>query len=167
MAATGRRDELEEAYLLVADTLAGAVRETLAEPGPEPARFAVRRLTAADRELPEDEPPPGWSLAFLVLADWVEAARLVLADHPDRGDRVLGWISERIGPRYAARTRYTITPLTDPDSARETAHYVEALGDDFLATMIWTIAGLVARVPADDPDEIWPRSAADAARTGG
>lgn len=166
MVATGQRDaELEDAYRVVSDTLAGAVRETLSAPGPDPARFAVRRLTAVDKDLPPDATPPGWSLAFLVLADWVEAARLALDGQDDRADRALGWIGEHLGPRYAARTRYTIAPLTDPQNARETSHYVDALGVDFLSSMIWTIAGLVAEFPAADPAEVWPRTRADATRT--
>lgn len=168
MAATNERDaELEDAYRLVSDTLAGAVRETIATPGPDPARFAVRRLTAVDRDLPPDATPPGWSLAFLVLADWFDAARTALADRDDRAERALGWIEHGLGRRYAARARYTITPLTDPESARETSHYVDALGVDFLASMVWTVAALVAEFPGTDAAEVWPRVRADAARTAG
>ncbi|MEJ8279070.1 hypothetical protein [Pseudonocardia spirodelae] len=161
---TGADAELADAYRLVSDVLAGAVRETLAAPGPDPARFAVRRLTAVDRELPPDATPPGWSLAFLVLADWYDAARTALAGTDDRADRALGWVEQHLGKRYAARARYTVAPLVDPADARETSHYVDALGQDFLATMVWTVAGLVAEFPAEDPDEIWPRTRADAAR---
>ncbi|MFP5023416.1 hypothetical protein [Pseudonocardia phyllosphaerae] len=165
MAATDSDDaELAEAYRLVSDTLAGAVRETLASPGPDPARFAIRRLTAVDEDVPADATPPGWSLAFLVLADWFDAARTALADADDRGDRALAWIGEHLGPRYAARARYTITPLVDPDNARETSHYIDALGVDFLASMVWTVAALVAEYPATDGADVWPRAHADAAR---
>ncbi|MBC3190863.1 hypothetical protein H7X46_07285 [Pseudonocardia sp. C8] len=157
--------DIEDAYRLVSDVLAGAVRETLAEPGPDPARFAVRQLTAVDDELPEEATPPGWSLAFLVLADWYDAARTALSGTDDRAERALGWIERNLGRRYAARARYTITPLVDPANARETSLYVEALGEDFLPTMVWTVAGLVAEFPADDADEVWPRTRADEART--
>lgn len=168
MAATERRDaELEDAYRLVSDTLESAVHDTLAEPGPDPARSAVRRLTAVDRDLPPDATPPGWSLAFLVLADWFDAARSGLAGHDDRGDRALAWIERNLGRRYAHRARYTVTPLTDPDSARETSHYVDALGVDFLSSMVWIVAGLVAEFPADPPDRVWPRTRADEARAAG
>lgn len=156
---------IEDAYRLVSEVLEGAVRETLASPGPEPARFAVTQLTAVDDGLPEDATPPGWSLAFLVLADWYDAAGTVLADTDDRAEQALAWITDTMGRRFAARARYTITPLVDPANARETSLYVEALGDDFLPTMVWTVAGLVATFPADDPDEIWPRTRADEART--
>ncbi|ANY08406.1 hypothetical protein [Pseudonocardia sp. HH130630-07] len=164
--ARARQDtDIEDAYRLVSDVLAGAVRETLAAPGPDPARFAVRQLTANDEETSDDSPPPGWSLAFLVLADWYDAARETLADRPDRGERALGWVEQQLGRRFAARARYTVTPLVDPASALETSHYVDALGPDFLPTMVWTVAGLVAEFPADDdPLEIWPRTRADARR---
>ncbi|MBP2369981.1 hypothetical protein [Pseudonocardia parietis] len=166
MASKENQVGIEDAYRLVSEVLEGAVRETLASPGPEPARFAVRELTAVDDGLPEDATPPGWSLAFLVLADWYDAARTALADTDDRADRALAWIAENMGKRFAARARYTVTPLVDPANARETSLYVEALGDDFLPTMVWTVAGLVAAFPADDPAEIWPRIRADEARTG-
>lgn len=165
MARTGQHDDVEGAYRLVSDVLADAVRETLAEPGPEPARVAVRRLTAVDRDVPEDATPPGWSLAFLVLADWYDAARTALADTDDRADRALGWVEQHLGHRYAARARYTVTPLVDPADARETSHYVDALGPDFLPTMVWTVAGLVAEFPATEADDdVWPRTLADARR---
>jgi hypothetical protein len=156
--------ELRNAYRMVSDVLAGAVRETLAAPGPDPARFAVRRLTAVDRDVPPDATPPGWSLAFLVLADWYDAARAALVDHDDRAERALAWIGQNLGPRYAARARYTIAPLVDPADARETSHYVDALGVDFLASMVWTVAAVVAEFPAEDTAEVWPRTRADAAR---
>src|ERR1700709_2370094 len=90
---------LRQAYGLVSDTLAGAVRETIERHDPDPpreavpkatphehegvgarvgghardpGRRAVRKLTAIDDEVSGDEPPPGWSLAFLVLADWFD-----------------------------------------------------------------------------------------------
>jgi hypothetical protein len=159
-----RETEVEDAYRLVSDVLEGAVRETLAAPGPDPARFAVRQLTAVDKELPDDATPPGWSLAFLVLADWYDAARTTLAGSEDRAERALGWIEQHMGRRFAARARYTVTPLVDPDNARETSLYVDALGPDFLPTMVWTVAGLVAEFPADDTEEIWPRTRADSRR---
>lgn len=168
MARTRREAGIEDAYRLVSDVLEGAVRETLAEPGPEPARFAVRQLTSVDDELPDEATPPGWSLAFLVLADWYEAARTALADDEQRAERALGWVAEHLGRRFAARARYTVTPLVDLANARETSLYVEALGEDFLPTMVWTVAGLVAEYPdrATDDERIWPRSRADDARGG-
>ncbi|MEQ3554024.1 hypothetical protein WIS52_26425 [Pseudonocardia nematodicida] len=166
------RSEVEKAYRLVSDVLAGAVRETLAAPGPEPARFALRQLTAGDRDVPDEATPPGWSMSFLVLADWFDAARTALEDTDDRADRALGWVGRELGRRYAARARYTVAPLVDRADARETSHYVDALGEDFLASMVWTVAGLVAEFPApsgagDDGPEVWPRTAADRARTEG
>ncbi len=98
--------------------------------------------------------------------DWYDAARTALAEHDDPAERALAWIAAHVGKRFAARARYTVTPLVDPENARETSLYVEALGEDFLATMVWTVAGLVAEFPADDPEEIWPRTGADRARTG-
>lgn len=155
---------IEQAYGLVAETLAAAVRETIERHDPEPARAAVRRLTAVDREVTGDEPPPGWSLAFLVLADWFDVARTRLADQPDRTDRALGWIDEHLGRRYRSRASYTIAPLTSVEDARETSHYVEALGEDFLASMVWAAAAVTDLYPDETGGKDWLRQRSDAAR---
>lgn len=166
MAKSGQgNDSVEQAYGLVAETLAAAVRETIERHDPEPARDAVRRLTAIDDEMPAgDEPPPGWSLAFLVLADWFDVARTRLADRPDRTDRALDWIEEHLGRRYRSRARYTIAPLTSIEDARETSHYVDALGNDFLASMVWAAAAVTDLYPDETGGKDWLRTRADAAR---
>lgn len=155
---------LQQAYGLVSDTLAGAVRQTIEQHDPEPARDAVRRLTAVDGEVSGDDPPPGWSLAFLVLADWFDVARTELADRPDRTDRALDWIEEHLGRRYRFRAGYTIAPLTSVEDARETSHYVDALGTDFLASMVWAVAAVTDLYPDESGGRDWLRRHADAGR---
>jgi hypothetical protein len=163
--AAGQQDGIEQAYGLVSDTLAAAVRETIERHDPEPARDAVRRLTAIDDQVPVgDEPPPGWSLAFLVLADWFDVARTELADRPDRTDRALDWIEEHLGRRYRSRAGYTIAPLTSIEEARDTSHYVDALGTDFLASMVWAAAAVTDLYPDADGGRDWLRRRSDAAR---
>lgn len=161
MARTSRADrqddaELRGAYRIVADELEQAVRDTLSSHEPEPARLALRKLTAIDADFSDDEPPPGWSLAFLVLADWVDAARVALEAEPDRVDRALDWIGTHLGPRYRSRARYTIGPLQTLEGAQETSHYIDALGDDFLASLVWTVAALSALYGHDDAG--WARA---------
>lgn len=159
--ADGRDEaEIEQAYRTVADALEQAVRETLAAHDPEPARDAVRRLTAIDDEYSADAAPPGWSLAFLVLADWFDVARTVLADEPDRAEQALSWIEENLGRRYRSRASYTITPLRTLEDAQETSHYIDALGDDFLASMVWTVAAVCALHGGGDAG--WARGLHDA-----
>lgn len=160
MARTGKgadRDdaELQDAYALVGDTLEQAVRETLDRHDPEPARLAVRRLTAIDADFASEQAPPGWSLAFLVLADWIDAARTALEAEPDRVEQALDWIGTNLGGRYRSRATYTITPLQGRENAQETSHYIDVLGDDFLASMIWTVAAVSALHGDADPG--WPR----------
>lgn len=158
-------DGIEQAYGFVSDTLAAAVRETIERRDPEPARDAVRRVTAIDDEVAVgDEPPPGWSLAFLVLADWFDVARTELADRPDRTDRALDWIEEHLGRRYRSRASYTIAPLTSIEDARETSHYVDALGNDFLASMVWAAAAVTDLYPDEGGTWDWLRRHSDAAR---
>ena len=157
-----RRDDAEvrEAYRTVADTLEQAVRDTLAEHEPEPARIAVRRLTAIDVEFSSSQAPPGWTLAFLVLADWIDAARAALAEQPDRVEQALDWIGTNLGGRYRSRAGYTIAPLQAREGAQETSHYIDALGDDFLASMVWTVAAVCAL--HGDGDAGWARARHDA-----
>ena len=162
--ATQGDDSVERAYGLVSDTLAAAVRHTIELRDPEAARHAVSKLTAIDDEMSVgDEPPPGWSLAFLVLADWFDVARTELADHPDRTDRALEWIEEHLGRRYRSRARYTIAPLTSVEDARDTSHYIEALGDDFLASMVWAAAAVTDLYPDESCGRDWLRRHAEAA----
>ena len=129
--------EVQQAYRTVADTLEQAVRDTLSSHEPEASRLAVRRLTAIDAEFGSSQAPPGWTLAFLVLADWIDAARTALEDQPDRVERGPGVDAGRTcGGRYRSRAGYTIKPLQGREGAQETSHYIDALGDDFLASMI-------------------------------
>lgn len=164
MARPGRADRQDDAallgaYRIVADELQRAVRDTLSAHDPEPARVALRKLTAIDADFAADEAPPGWSLAFLVLADWIDAARVALADEPDRVERALDWIGTNLGPRYRSRARYTISPLQTLEGAQETSHYIDALGDDFLGGLVWTLAALSALYGDDDPG--WARALHD------
>lgn len=161
MARTDRADqrddaELRGAYRIVADELEQAVRDTLSSHEPDPARLALRKLTAIDADFPDSEAPPGWSLAFLVLADWIDTARIALEAETDRVDRALDWIATNLGPRYRSRARYTIGPLQTLEGAQETSHFIDALGDDFLASLVWTIAALSALYGDDDAG--WARA---------
>lgn len=161
MARTDRADqqddaELRGAYRIVADELEQAVRDTLTSHEPDPARLALRKLTAIDADFADSEAPPGWSLAFLVLADWIDAARIALEAETDRVDRALDWIGTHLGPRYRSRARYTIPPLQTLEGAQETSHFIDALGDDFLASLVWTIAALSALYGGDDAG--WARA---------
>ncbi|MDN5920432.1 MAG: hypothetical protein L0I76_35920 [Pseudonocardia sp.] len=161
MARTSRADPHDDpallgAYRIVADELEQAVRDTLSSHEPDPARLALRKLTAVDAEFSSEEAPPGWSLAFLVLADWIDAARVALEAETDRVDRALDWIGAHLGPRYRSRARYTIPPLQTLEGAQETSHYIDALGDDFLASLVWTVAALSALYGDDDAG--WARA---------
>ena len=99
-----------------------------------------------------------------MLADWFDVARTRLADRPDRTDRALDWIEEHLGRRYRSRARYTIAPLTSIEDARETSHYVDALGNDFLASMVWAAAAVTDLYPDETGGKDWLRTRADAAR---
>ncbi|NIB30994.1 hypothetical protein HBB16_03465 [Pseudonocardia sp. MCCB 268] len=130
----------------MSDVLAGAVRETLAEPG-RTRQFAVRQLTAVDEELPEAT-PPGWSLAFLVLADWYDAARTALSGF--RRPRRAGAGLDRAEPRGALYATCEAVPSPADRSRERPGNLALRRGarrglpahDE-----VWTVAGLVAEVP--------------------
>jgi hypothetical protein len=157
MARTTRVDrEMAEAVGLVGDTIENAIRETLEQRSPEPARAAIEQLTRVDDEFTlAGEPPPGWTVGYITLAQWGRSAAGALADRPQRADEVLTWIQTHIGRRYAARARYTVGIIGDADTSDEIALYVDALRDDFLPSLVWIIAAVVELYGDGDP--AWPR----------
>jgi hypothetical protein len=160
MARTTRVDrEMAEALEIVGDTIEGAIRETLEQRSPEPARAAIEQLTQVDDEFTVvGEPPPGWTTGYLTLAQWARSAAGALAERPDREADVLTWIENHIGRRYAARARYTVGIIGDTDNSDEIARYLEALRDDFLPTLVWLMAAVVELYGAGDPG--WARKLA-------
>jgi hypothetical protein len=157
MARTTRVDhEMAEAVELVGDTIENAIRETLEQRSPEPARATIEQLTQVDDEFTVvGEPPPGWTMGYVTLVHWARSAADALADRPDRAAEVLTWIETHIGRRYAARARYTVGLIGDTDNSDEIALYVDALRDDFLPTLVWIMAGIVELYGAGDPG--WAR----------
>jgi len=157
MARTTRVDrEMAEAVELVGDTIEDAIRETLEQRSPEPARAAIEQLTRVDDEFAlAGEPPPGWTVAYITLAQWARSAADALADRPQRSVEVLAWIETHIGRRYAARARYTVGIIGDTDNSDEIALYVDALRDDFLPTLVWIMAAVAELYGAGNPG--WSR----------
>jgi hypothetical protein len=152
MARTTHEDrEMAQAMGLVGDMIEDAIRETLAQRSPEPARAAIEQLTQVDDEFTRaGEPPPGWTVAYVTLAQWARSAAGALADRPERAAEVLAWVESHIGRRYAARARYTIGIIGDTDNSDEIALYLDALRDDFLPTMVWIMAAVVELYGAGD-----------------
>jgi hypothetical protein len=157
MARTTRVDrEMAEAVELVGDTIEDAIRETLEQRSPEPARAAIEQLTQVDDEFTlAGEPPPGWTMGYITLVQWARSAAGALADRPDRAADVLTWIENHIGRRYAARARYTVGMIGDADNSDEIALYLDALRDDFLPTLVWIMAAVVDLYGGGDPG--WAR----------
>lgn len=152
---SNRQDEMEAVAESVGRHLEAAVRETLTQHSPEPARTAVGQLTAVDGDaVGGDEPGPAQTLALLTLVRWLTVVRTELADRPQRVDEVLAWIEECLGRRYAARARYTVGPLRSAEASDEILHYATALGADFLPSLVWLVAGAAAVY--GDGDAGWP-----------
>lgn len=137
--------QVEEATEAIGDLLVDAVRMTVAEHTPEPARECVRHFRDIDAHAaPGDESGPAQLMATLTLVRWLSLIRRELADRPQRVDEVLGWIEESLGPRYRARARYTAGALRSEDEAGEITTYLPALQEDFLPTLVWLVAGALA-----------------------
>jgi hypothetical protein len=126
--------------------LAEAVKETLEQGSPEPARECVAELVDIDRHAaPEEEGGPAELMATLALVRWAGLARLEVGEgRPGWVEDVLGWVEETLGKRYRARARYTSGALRSEEEAGEIMIYAGALRDDFLPSLVWLMAGAVA-----------------------
>ena len=136
----------EEVAEIIGDLLRKAVSATISEKAPEPAREAVGEFFDLDENAGSVDAAGGPTelLATLTLVRWHSLAREELADRPQRVEEVLAWIEANIGKRYRARARYTSPILESEEGAREMVVYRDALEEEFLATLIWLLAGAVA-----------------------
>ena len=144
---SGKRDERQVQQVAEAITglLAESVKETIAQRSPEPARECVRELLAIDRAAaPEEAGGPAELMATLGLIRWAGLARIELGARPGWVEEVLAWIKDELGSRYRARARYTSGALRGDAEAAEIMLYSQALGDDFLPSLVWLVAGTVA-----------------------
>ena len=150
---SGKRDErqIQQVAEAIAGLLAEAVKETVERRTPGPARECTGALLEIDRQAaPEDEGGPAELMATLTLVRWAGLARAELADQPGWVDEVMAWIQDALGTRYRARARYTSGALRSEQDAAEIMLYAQALGDDFLPSLVWLIAGAVAVHGAGD-----------------
>lgn len=145
MASKQELREVEEAAEAIGGLLMRAVAATIAAPSPVPAREAVGEFLSIDTSAaPDSGSGPAQLLATLTLSRWFGLVREELADRPRRVDEVLAWIEDNVGKRYRARARYTASVLESEAGAGEITTYRPALQDDFLATLVWLLAGAVA-----------------------
>ena len=151
MASKQELREVEQAAEAIGGLLMRAVEATVAEPSPVPSREAVGEFLSIDRSAaPDSVSGPAQLLATLTLSRWLGLVREELADRPQRVDEVLDWIEENLGKRYRARARYTSPALESAAGAGDITTYRPALQDDFLATLVWLLAGAVAVYGAGD-----------------
>lgn len=137
--------EVEEAAETIGGLLRRAVEATIADRVPDRAREAVGEFLTIDASAaPDSGSGPAQLLATLTLSRWLGLVREELADRPDRVEQVLGWIEDNVGRRFRARARYTSGVLESEAAAGEITTYRAGLGDDFLASLIWLVAGSVA-----------------------
>ncbi|MGI5130883.1 hypothetical protein ACQEVB_29040 [Pseudonocardia sp. CA-107938] len=123
----------------ISELVLDAVRATLAERSAEPARQALTPLSGGFT----DEQRTIELMVTLILVRWLSVVR----DHVESTDLVepvLAWIRDELGPRYAARARYTSEPLVDEERAADIMGYRDALRDDFLPSLAWQLAAAVA-----------------------
>lgn len=135
----------------LAERLITAVAETLDThtPGPSRERIGVT-LDIGRAAEPDEDGRTTRLMVTLILVRWLSVARAKLAARPDRVTDALTWIEDTLGKRYAARARYTAAVLRDEEGASEILQYRDALGDDFLPSLVWLLAGVVAVERAGD-----------------
>jgi hypothetical protein len=136
----------EEVAGIIGGLLRTAVAATVADPAPDPAREAVTEFLDIDENADSVNPAggPAELLATLTLVRWHSLAREELADRPQRVEEVLAWIEVNLGRRYRARARYTSPIMESEEGAREIVVYRDALEEEFLPTLVWLLAGVVA-----------------------
>ena len=146
-------DEGEQLAAAVENLMAEAVRATIEQRSPEAVLSCVRHLLAMDERVASDESRPVQLIATLTLLRWTRLVRLELGDRPDdpAGDigvvdvtEALAWIEEALGKRYRARAGYVSGSIRNEETMAESMAYRRALRDQFLAALLWLIAGTVA-----------------------
>jgi len=115
------------------------VVETLAQRSSDPGRHYVGMITGGGDS---EEDRATELMVTLILVRWLSVAREQIVE-PDPVDAVLDWIRDALGPRYAARARYTSGPLLSEDNAADIMQYRAALGGDFLPSLMWQLAAVV------------------------
>ncbi|MGQ0574091.1 MAG: hypothetical protein ACT4RN_07780 [Pseudonocardia sp.] len=146
----------------VSTALRDAVQATVDERSPETARETVVAIaeTGAGAPAPDGGNPAAMMTAYLLMHR-LEQVRDALVDRPDRVEEILAWVEENLGRRYRLRARYTAAALEGPEGMEEVAVYAEALGADFMPSIIWLLAGAVARYGDGDADWLATLQAAE------
>jgi hypothetical protein len=145
------QQQLDEATAALAAALRQAVQDTVTAGGPKAAREAIDQLL----ETHHHQACPDQLMVGYQLVGWLGNVRDALGDRPQRVDEVLEWIERAVGRRYRARAQYTSGALESEGMESQTMHYADALGVDFLPSLIWLLAGAVARY--GDGDVEWLR----------
>ncbi|MGQ0573477.1 MAG: hypothetical protein ACT4RN_04640 [Pseudonocardia sp.] len=137
----------------VSGALRDAVQATITDRSPEPARETVVEIVEAGSRSPTaDGGNPAAIMTTYVLLHWVTMVREALVDEPDRVAEILAWVEENLGRRYRLRARYTSVALDGAAGVEEIAEYARALGADFMPSIVWLLAGAVARYGDGDAD---------------
>lgn len=149
-----QQQDVTRAVEAVSGALRDAVQSTLDERTPEPARATIVEIVeTGSRSLTADGGNPAAMMTTYLLLHWLATVREELAERPDRVSEILAWVEENLGKRCRLRARYTSVALEDAGGMDEIAEYAQALGADFMPSIIWLLAGAVARY--GDGDAGW------------
>jgi hypothetical protein len=146
MAAGKGEQQVAAAAERLSGLIVASVAQTIEHRSAEPSRVYLSGLLNQAAGDSADEARATELMTTLILVRWVSVAReqLPVDADPDPVTAVLGWIKETLGSRFAARARYTTGPLKGEETAAEMMQYRNALAGDFLPSLVWQLAGIVA-----------------------
>jgi hypothetical protein len=149
--------QIQQVAEAVTGLILEAIRATIEQRSPEPARECIGELISVDRAaVPDEGGGPAELMATLSLVRWATLVRVGVGEQPDWIAAALAWVEQTLGPRYRARSRYTSGALRSEEEAAEVMMYRESLRGDFLPSLLWLIAGVVAVYGDGDVD--WLRA---------
>jgi hypothetical protein len=131
--------DLDRAMDILAGALVDAVRDTIAERSPEPARELVAEFE--EIEVSDSDGGSIVELLMLVVLHFVAVVREELAEHPDRVEQSLAWVQDNLGTRCRLRARCVSPALRNAGGEDEITEVVEGLGPDFIPSIIWLLSG--------------------------
>ena len=148
----GATDEMLEGVRAV---LRETVAATLEHLDPDIARARLARVAEIDDEIEAegfDDRSPGQWFADLALTTWLMAAGRS-REGGGLAQPVIAWVVANLGPVGSVLERVAVGLLDEPRDMEAMEGAIDELGEDFLPSLVWLLAGAVA--VAGEGDVAW------------